>query len=197
MTAPLIEVDSLGREFVRLPLNRGSFVMISPCDIERCSRYRWCLAKQRNRVYAQAHVPGSGKNSRPLIMHRFILGATDRLEICDHIDGDGLNNCRWNLRCASPKQNTRNRIGGRAKSGLKGVHDCGNGRYWARITVDYESIHLGAFGSADAAARAYNEAALKHFGEFAKLNQTSALTLPRQGDFEIPAPTASNGIPLS
>jgi len=104
-------------------------------------------------------------------MHRIILGVTDDAQV-DHIDGDCTNNKRDNLRICDNVENCRNR---RKRSGsfspFKGVGWKKTTRRWyAAIKAEGRSIHLGYFGSEDAAARAYDKAALQHFGEFARLN---------------------------
>lgn len=90
----------------------------------------------------------------------------------DHIDGDGLNNQIDNLRLATHVQNSRNRkLNRNNTSGYKGVCLFKRDQNWvAYITVNYKRIHLGFFDTPEGAARAYNIAAIEHFGEFASLN---------------------------
>lgn len=94
--------------------------------------------------------------------------------INDHRDGDGRNNRRSNLRFATRSQNCMNRKNNEAKrEGFKGVSrsNAGKyGRYRARIAVDGKVINLGAFPDPESAARAYDDAAREHHGEFACLN---------------------------
>jgi hypothetical protein len=85
----------------------------------------------------------------------------------DHRDGDPTNNRLSNLRPASASQNGAN--AGAKTSGYKGVWWTA-GRWRAGIKVKRKAIHLGYFDTPEAAAQAYDEAALRHFGEFAKLN---------------------------
>ena len=88
----------------------------------------------------------------------------------DHIDGDITNNRRHNLRRATPRDNARNRRAhSRSKTGMKGVY-IDRKKYRAMITVDYNQAHLGMFENMIDAARAYDAAAVKYFGEFARLN---------------------------
>ncbi len=91
----------------------------------------------------------------------------------DHRDGDTFNN-RWNnLREATRSQQKMNRRKpGPSSSGIKGVFlDKRDGRWYARITVNYWRIHLGRFKSKEEAARAYAAAAEQHYGEFACLTR--------------------------
>lgn len=106
-------------------------------------------------------------------MHRVILGLKpgDKRQ-CDHIDGDGLNNQRSNLRVCTIQQNSQSRKKQKGTtSKYKGVSFDRQHRKWqVSIRVNHKHIHLGRFRSESAAARCYNKAALKYFGEFALTN---------------------------
>lgn len=106
-------------------------------------------------------------------MHRLILGVPDGV-LVDHRDGNGLNNRRSNLRPATKTQNAQNsRPSLGFTSRFKGVgwYRGRNRSCWrARIRVDGTQIHLGIFDSEEEAARCYDAAALRLFGEFARLN---------------------------
>ena len=126
------------------------------------------VMKVRNNAYRIVSLAGRG-----VLAHRIIwclmTGKWPSDQI-DHRDGFGLNN-RWlNLREANNSQNNRN-VGLKASntSGVKGVHwdiDCG--KWVARIRHGDRRIHLGVFTSIDAAATAYQEAAKRHHGDFAR-----------------------------
>src|SRR4029077_1656958 len=121
-----------------------------------------------------------------LKMHRVILGLTNPKELGDHRDGDGLNNQKHNIRKATSQQNLRNSNRVRQlTSGYKGVYKYTAKRtyfgktykyvYWrASITIDSKEKSLGLFKNNKEgemlAAKAYDEAAKKYFGEFANLN---------------------------
>jgi len=115
----------------------------------------------------------SSMNCGPVLEHRVIymwMTGHQPPEI-DHRDGNPLNN-RWdNLRAATRAQNSFN-MRGRSKTGFKGVtHDPkrrGTKQFAAQITVDGKTIHLGRYKTAEEAHSVYCEAALKHFGSFAK-----------------------------
>ena len=97
-------------------------------------------------------------------MHRVITG----YPLVDHINGDGLDNRRANLRAATATQNNQNRRPSLSRSGFKGVTKSSKSNGWyARIRVNGKLIHLGCYPDPTSAARAYDAAALEHFGEFA------------------------------
>ena len=102
----------------------------------------------------------------------------------DHKNGDVFDNRRSNLRPASHADNSRNADTSRAAPnpyGYRGVFQSPNGKWHARISVDRRRIHLGTFDSPHDAARAYNAAAIKYHGEFARLNDIREdLDLPQE-----------------
>lgn len=103
-------------------------------------------------------------------MHRLILNAPDHVRV-DHRNGDGLDNRRDNLRYATTSQNCGNqRVGRNNTSGYKGVTPRPSGKWRARIMYQRQCQHLGEYETKEDAARAYNEAALRLFGPFARLN---------------------------
>lgn len=103
-------------------------------------------------------------------LHRMILNVDNPAEVVDHKNGNTLDNRIDNLRVCLQRDNSRNRIKAKGEftSRFKGVHWH---RGWvAQIRVNYRKIHLGTFKTEFEAAKAYNEAALLHFGVFANLN---------------------------
>lgn len=103
-------------------------------------------------------------------LHRLIMQVRDEKIVVDHRNGNTLDNRRENLRGCIQRNNARNRDKSKTKltSKYKGVHWCKG--WMAQIRVNYKKLHLGTFKIEEDAAKAYNEAALKHFGEFARLN---------------------------
>jgi hypothetical protein len=100
----------------------------------------------------------------------------------DHRDGNGLNNQRHNLRICTAKENGRNqRINSVNTSGYKGVSWKKDQHKWlSQIIVDNRAYNLGTFVCPLRAAKAYNDAAEKYFGEFARPNE-----LPKMNCFAI------------
>lgn len=143
----------------------GNYALVDDADFDKISKYNWTAWRHRNTIYAV-----SGNDSKK--MHRFILGLVDPKIKADHIDRNGLNNQRVNLRACQNKQNIRNsKIQSNNNTGFKGVglHKQ-TGKYRSRIKVDGVQIHLGLYCTAKEAAIAYNESAIKHFGEYANIN---------------------------
>ena len=113
-------------------------------------------------------------NTKPVnyLMHR-LVNETPKGLVTDHIDGNPLNNTRANLRAITANENVRRQgIPRDNTSGYKGVSWKKSDKCWqVKITVNNKLKHVGHFKDIHQAAKAYNEAALKHFGEFASLNE--------------------------
>ena len=140
----------------------GHPVLIDEEDYNRVSKYKWCLMKGSYTFYVR-----TGKATQ---LHRFILNAPKGSNI-DHIDGNGLNNQKNNLRYATKTENSQNRHFRGGKIPYKGVSlQSKKNKYQARIKVNRREIYLGLFSSAVCAALAYDKAAKKYFGEFANIN---------------------------
>ncbi len=121
-------------------------------------------------IYAQTNIvkPGGGRTT--LQMHRLIMDAPKGVRV-DHINHDGLDNRRCNLRLATHSENLRNqRLSRYNSTGRKGVRRRGN-RYEARITIEGTTLYLGGFPDRDSASDAYDVAALEYHGEFALTNE--------------------------
>lgn len=143
-----------------IALTRGKVALVDDADLALVSRFKWCAKRHRRTWYAETWNGGDH-----LYMHSLILGAKG----CDHVNGDGLDNRRENLRTATPTENNRNRrpIGA---SRFKGVSPRKSGTFRAAIKVAGKTLWLGVFSTEEEAARAYDAAAVEHFGEFAWLN---------------------------
>jgi hypothetical protein len=97
-----------GYGFRRIPLTQGLFTVVDPDDYARLSRYRWHASRGRGTFYAQRKVwDPSTRTERTIKMHRQILNCPPHL-VVDHINHDGLDNRRTNLRLATPAQNVCN-----------------------------------------------------------------------------------------
>lgn len=139
-------------------------------DFTKISAYKWNIRRGRNTYYATANVYKEGKRVCDITMHRLVMNFPKAF--VDHKDGNGLNNVKSNLRECTPTENNRNcQVAKNSYVGYKGVRFHKRDKlFFASIGVNYKRIHLGYFKKAEDAAIAYNEAAKKYFGDFAKLN---------------------------
>jgi len=153
-----------------VPLKVGRFALIDAEDVERVSAFTWSLKWRRKAThpeYAYSHKSESGKSVQ---LHRFILGVDDSAFV-DHKNGNGLDNRRCNLRAATRSQNMANSTMPLGASGYRGARlDIRRNHWYATIQVERKKIYLGVHPTSESAARAYDKAARRYFGEFARLN---------------------------
>jgi hypothetical protein len=107
-----------------------------------------------------------------VIMERLLSRKLERSEKVDHINGNGLDNRRENLRVVTHSQNLANRsMTRRTTNRFKGITQCKRtGKWQSKIMVDYKTIYLGTFKTDEEAAKEYDWAAICYFGDNAKLN---------------------------
>jgi hypothetical protein len=149
-----------------IPLTQDKFAVVDPQDYPHLSRYKWTAAKSPNTFYAVR-----SDRDKQIRMHRQITGAPPNL-VCDHIDHNGLNNRKSNLRLCTRSQNARNQRPQTGRSSkYKGVswHKLDK-RWHARAHSNQITHHLGSFKNELDAAKAYDEKAKELFGKFAYLN---------------------------
>ena len=157
-----------------IKLTRGQVALVDDADFELLNQYKWSLAIGSNAgysFYAKTRI-----KNKTVYMHRMILNPTDKQTV-DHDNGNGLDNRRSNIRLCNSSQNQANR--GRQKncnSGFKGVSWHKEQRKWvAWIQFSKKHIYLGRFDNKIGAAVAYDNAAIKYHGEFARTNFNGAL----------------------
>jgi len=156
----------------------ATLAFVDDCDYDFLSQFAWTLVEWKGNQYAKRKqrlsddkYPEYGTIS----MHSLILKGAVKV---DHVDGNGLNNTRTNLREVTHAQNIQNqRVQKRSKSGYRGVTYFPNCGEWerkkpwrARIKVDGYDRTIGYFSTPEEAAKAWNEEALDAWGVYAFLN---------------------------
>lgn len=153
-----------------VPLTRGFVAVIDIQDIDKVAGFNWFAVVQKHGAYAVRRASKEESLSGKLSMHRAIMGNPDGVQI-DHIDLDGTNNRRGNLRVASVLDNSYNRRkNSKNTSGYKGV--CWNkaiGKWQAQIRANKIRKYLGLFDTPEMAYAAYCNAAMQYHGEFARV----------------------------
>lgn len=157
-----------------VPLTQGKVAVVDATDFDLVSMHNWYASKGRGTYYASRKRRCGGSKKGRIGLHRALLGEPN--SHIDHVDRNGLNCRRSNLRCCTPSQNQANKNGYGSASGFKGVTANG-GKWAASICADGCRMHLGRFGSESDAARAYDRAASEYFGEFAWLNFPEEMTV--------------------
>lgn len=153
----------------KIPLTQGKYALVDDADHRRLNQFKWCVYRGGGTFYATRQSP-------MILMHREILGLKYHDgKYADHIDGNGLNNQRVNLRECTRQQNNHNSQSYlNASSKFKGVYrrkDGRKSRKWrAAITCNRIKTDIGTFSNEIQAAKAYDEKAKELFGEFARLN---------------------------
>ncbi|MEQ8785128.1 MAG: HNH endonuclease [Pirellulaceae bacterium] len=162
---------------VEIPLTQGKVALIDAEDAERVQTYKWHACRREPNWYAGTSAERRRGNNM-IYLHRLVANAK-RGEHVDHINGNGLDCRRENLRICTNAENRRNTRSRRGSSPFKGVSiNRKNGqRVWhAAISVNDKTISLGSYYTEAEAARAYNAAAFQYYGEFACLNEIEGLT---------------------
>jgi len=152
-------------------LSRGMVALIDDEDAEAVGTHKWSIKDNGcGKLYAQRGARDAQGRRTMILLHRAILDPPSGYEV-DHINGDGLDCRRCNLRIATPAENRRNTRPKAGSSRFKGVTWHKRTRKWiAQISHAGSNRNLGYFTHEDDAARAYDKAASDVFGEFAYLN---------------------------
>jgi hypothetical protein len=153
-----------------IPLTQGQVALVDDADYEWLRQWNWYAKSQSGGFHACRNEAGHGSRGC-IYMHTELLEVPEGYQV-DHEDGNGLNNQRSNLRPATAAQNQGNQKRPRNNtSGYKGVSWHKRRSKWtAKIGVSGKRLNLGYFDDPAEAARAYDAAAIAHFGEFARLN---------------------------
>lgn len=160
-----------------IQLSKGKVAVVDDTDFDWLNRWSWHFCE---RGYAERKGLKSEGTlfQKNIKMHRQILNLLDKPQEVDHINHNPLDNRRSNLRGCSSSQNKANlRLRKDSSSGFKGIKyhkDCFRRKPWeVRIVVNGLRVSLGYFFTKEQAALAYNESAVKVYGEFACLNEVA------------------------
>jgi len=153
-----------------IPLTQGMFAIVDDADYDDLMKYSWQYAD--NGYAKRLKRVGEEGGRKNMMMHRQIMNTPQGMET-DHINGNGLDNRRCNLRVCTNNQNQCNRRKQvePLSSPYKGVYWCKRGKAWiAQYMMDKKNRHIGSYPTALEAAIAYNTKVKEVFGEFARLN---------------------------
>lgn len=163
-------------------VSKDKYAIVDRDDYAWASTKRWFKLKTSNkRLYASRNEWISGvprrKANHTIIMHREIMGTPDGMET-DHINGNGLDNRKSNLRICTKSRNMHNQQKTRGSSRYKGVYWNKHAHKWhSSVTLGKQRFYLGIYNSEEDAALAYNNKAKEIFGEFARLNNIPGVAI--------------------
>ncbi|MBN1393207.1 MAG: HNH endonuclease [Sedimentisphaerales bacterium] len=159
-----------GFAFRRIPLTMGLYALVDPEIYYRLNKYEWTAAPSGETYYAM-RIDFVKHKYAPVWMHKEILKVS-KGQVVDHRNGNGLDNRGANLRGITTAQNRLN-CGKHAKASSKYKGVCrvkGNEKWAANISKNKRRIFLGYYDEEIDAAKAYDKAAKRYHGVYARLN---------------------------
>ena len=169
-----------------IKLTQGQFAMVDDAVFEWLNQWKWSADKSENTYYA---LRAKSSKVPRIRMHCLIMGKRKSREI-DHINDNGLDNRRQNLRfCTRATNMQKAKRKKRASTRYRGIKPYGaNGKWEARIGFHGKKLYLGCFVSEKAAAVVYDMAAIEYYGKHAYLNFPS-----KRADYILAAILAGEG----
>ena len=166
---------------MKLNIGDGFFSEIDSSDFELVSKYSWRVLKsyKKSKFFYVATTSYELGKRRHIVMHRLLMGVLNKPgKQVDHINGNGLDNRRSNLRICSQSQNMMNRKKHTSSSKFKGVSWNKERKRWSsQIKLRGKQTHLGYFNCEKEAAEVYDNSANRMFGEYALTNKMLGLIL--------------------
>jgi hypothetical protein len=153
---------------MKIKLTRGLEVIVDDEDFESLNQFKWYSQKGQGNHYYAARC----EKRKTILMHRVLLNPENFY--VDHINGNTLDNRKCNLRIVTNAQNIMNskKCDKKVSSKYKGVHWHNQSqKFRVKITLNKKEIHLGYYNNEIDGAKAYNEAALKYHGKYARINK--------------------------
>ena len=154
----------------KLKLTQNKFALLDEEDYFLASKYKWCAVKRGQTFYARRNLPRNGGEAKKEYLHRFIMKPPQQKEV-DHINGNGLDNRKVNLRICTREQNSRNKKQiNKSNTGIKGISWCENRkRFFFSIGYKGKTIALGRYISIEEATKVIESERKKLHKEFARL----------------------------
>jgi hypothetical protein len=156
-----------------IELTQGQRAIVDDDDYEELSRWKWHALKRGGTFYGARKSSTNMAQYKPrytVYIHAFIMDTPQGM-YTDHINGNGLDNRKSNLRICTSMQNQYNTgPNSRNTSGYKGVYwSKSNNKWQARIKINKKKVYLGNFKTLEDAYTAYCNKAQEAHGEFARL----------------------------
>lgn len=148
----------------KIQLTQNKYALVDDEDFDELNQHKWCCGKNKYTYYVMRK---DSKLKKVIYMHRVIMNQQHNLHV-DHINRNGLDNRKENLRVCTKTQNLGNsKIRKDSTSGIKGISWHKRDKKWgSRININGKLKHLGYFSDKFDAKHAYTKAAKEYFGEF-------------------------------
>jgi len=137
-----------GYLFRRIKLTLGQYALVDPEDYERINKYKWNAYRGYSSYYSKRKIYNRKNGTeRTVYMHRWLIDAPKGMMV-DHINHNGLDNRKENLRLATRAENSRysQKTKNKFSSDYKGVHYIKKVKRWrTMITFEDKTIYIGQF----------------------------------------------------